>query len=260
MKPCLRVALLLVVTAIVPAAAGAQSAEQWFSEANGQYQKSDYAAAEQSYRRLLAQGLENASLYYNLGNACFKQKKLGEAIYYWEKALRFAPGDSDIRENLNLANLMIVDRIEVPQDPVPVRLLTRLVHYFTLGRESVIAFVLFLLANLFFALYLVLKHPGWTYRAFVASMIMAALTLLLACSLAWKVYEQENQKQGIVVEQKVDIKAGPGQENVTVVTVHEGIKVRVRGETGGWLQVSLPNGWSGWVQRNTVRIIGVGPR
>ncbi len=43
-----------------------------------------------------------------LGNACFKQRKLGEAIYYWEKARRQMPADAEVRENLQLANLLIV--------------------------------------------------------------------------------------------------------------------------------------------------------
>ena len=42
----------------------------------------------------------------------FKQKRLGEAIYYWEKARHKLPADQEIQENLELANLLIVDRIE----------------------------------------------------------------------------------------------------------------------------------------------------
>jgi SH3-like domain-containing protein len=57
------------------------------------------------------------------------------------------------------------------------------------------------------------------------------------------------------VEAKADIRSGPGRENVTVFTVHEGIFVRVRGEAAGWYQVSLPNGWSGWVEKDVLRVL-----
>jgi uncharacterized protein YgiM (DUF1202 family) len=89
----------------------------------------------------------------------------------------------------------------------------------------------------------------------VASNGLGLLALLFFCSLGWKVYEQARRQQGIIVEQKVDVRSGPGQENITLVTVHEGIKVSVRGAANGWYQVSLPNGWNGWLPRDSVRIL-----
>jgi len=40
-----------------------------------------------------------------------------------------------------------------------------------------------------------------------------------------------------------------------VVTVHEGLLLRVQGQTNGWLQVSLPNGWAGWIPSDAVWIL-----
>ncbi len=51
-----------------------------FTQANSEYQKGNYEAAESYYTQVLNSGFESGSLYYNLGNACFKQKRLGEAI------------------------------------------------------------------------------------------------------------------------------------------------------------------------------------
>jgi len=72
--------------------------ESLFDQGNSSYQEGDFAAAEKYYRQVLQSGFENGSLYFNLGNACFKQKKLGEAIYYWEKARRKMPRDPEVRE------------------------------------------------------------------------------------------------------------------------------------------------------------------
>ena len=46
--------------------------------------------------------------------------------------------------------------------------------------------------------------------------------------------------------------AGPGENNATLFTVHEGLKVRVRGRAPGWLQVSLDNGLSGWLPEESI--------
>jgi len=42
-------------------------------------------------------------VYYNLGNACFRQGKLGFAILNYEQARRLAPRDPDILANLRFA-------------------------------------------------------------------------------------------------------------------------------------------------------------
>jgi len=45
-------------------------------------------------------GYEASSLFYNLGNAYYKQNDLPRAILYYEKARLLAPWDEDIRQNL----------------------------------------------------------------------------------------------------------------------------------------------------------------
>ncbi|MGA2260937.1 MAG: tetratricopeptide repeat protein [Acidobacteriota bacterium] len=236
-------------------AAGTESPAAAFNEGNAHYQSGDFAAAERSYRRLLDQGLDSGAVYYNLGNACFKQKRLGEAIYYWEKARRKLPGDSDIRENLQFANLLIVDRIDVPEDPIPVRVASSAVHLFTIAQESRIVLALFILANTLFGVYLLTRRPRLAFWSLTGSLAAALLMILFAGSLTWKVYQESHFREGVIVEQKVDIRSGPGAENITVVTVHEGVLVLVRGESNGWYQISLPNGWTGWLPATAIRVL-----
>ncbi len=225
-----------------------------YAQGNSAYQKSDYAAAEQYYLQILNAGAENGAVYYNLGNACFKQKKLGNAIYYWEKAQQLNPADRDVRENLQLANLMIVDRIETPPDPLPFRFLASIQDILSIRQQSWLVLALFMGANLFFTLYLTLKSRN-AERAVIASLVFGILFILFAGSLAWKVYQRDYSRRAIVIEQKADVRSGPGQENISVFTIHEGIKVRVLGAAGGWYQVSLPNGWNGWLPQNYLRIL-----
>ena len=49
-----------------------------------------------------------------------------------------------------------------------------------------------------------------------------------------------------------DVLAGPGENNATLFTVHEGLTLEVRSERQDWVQVSLPNGLNGWVRRGAV--------
>lgn len=236
-------------------AASAESLDAVFLEGNAHYQNGDYAAAERCYRQILELGTDSSAVYYNLGNACFKQKKLGEAIYYWEKARRLFPGDLEVRQNLKVANGLIVDRIEVPEEALPVRLAASAVHIFTIAQETRILLALYLLLNIFVGLYLLTRMPRLAFWMLTASLAAGLLMLLFAASLTWKIYQERHTRDGVIVEQKVDVRSGPGLDNITVVTVHEGVIVRVRNETNGWFQISLPNGWNGWLPGSSLRIL-----
>ena len=61
-----------------------------FDAANAAYADGRYEEAAAGYEALLAEG-ENATLYYNLGNARFKQGELAQAILNYERALRLKP-------------------------------------------------------------------------------------------------------------------------------------------------------------------------
>jgi tetratricopeptide (TPR) repeat protein len=232
-----------------------ENAASAFAQANSEYQKGNYASAEKHYREIIDSGINSGPVYYNLGNACFKQKRLGEAIYYWEKARQEMPFDREIRENLELAELFLVDRIEVPSDPPPLRFLSRIARFFTIEQESRVIILIFIAANVFFSIYLLAKNSRLAFRAQIACLIAGIFFLVFAVSLIWKVYERDFRKNAVVVEQRVDVKSGPGSENITIFTIHEGIKVRVHKSSNGWHQISLPNGWNGWLPQDNVLIL-----
>ena len=160
-----------------------------------------------------------------------------------------------IIENLQFGNLLVVDRIDVPEDPLPVRILSQAIHRFTPEQESRIILALFLAANLLFTFYLLVPTRRLALWGLTGSLTAILLTTMVAGSLTWKVYQRTHRRQGVVVDQKVDVRSGPGGNNITVVTVHEGVVVRVRGGSNGWLQISLPNGWTGWLPGSSVLIL-----
>ena len=179
-----------------------------FSRANSEYQKGSYAPAEQYYLQILASGVESGPLYFNLGNACYKQKRLGDAIYYWENALQKSPGDSDARENLDLANLMIVDRVESPADSFPLRVLKGALGLLTTTQAGWLTIVLFFIANGLFAFYLLVNNR-FAFRALIGSLMIGVLFALFGCSLLWKTYDRDYRKQAVVIVQKADVRSGP---------------------------------------------------
>ncbi len=81
------------------------------AEANALYNLGDYTAAAQAYENIKASEGDAPELYYNLGNAYFKQSQWAKAILNYERALLLVPNDADVRANLALAQSKITDQI-----------------------------------------------------------------------------------------------------------------------------------------------------
>ena len=85
-------------------------AQSDFEAANAAYADGRYDEAVTIYQSLLDEQ-PNATLYYNLGNARFKQGELAQAILNYERALRLKPNYKDAKYNLAFAQSRIVDNI-----------------------------------------------------------------------------------------------------------------------------------------------------
>jgi len=79
--------------------------------ANHLYEAGHYAEATQMYQQLAERGVEDSTLFYNLGNAQYQQGNMVQAIINYQHAAQLAPRDADIRANLELA---------LSQSPLPV--------------------------------------------------------------------------------------------------------------------------------------------
>ena len=86
-------------------------AQSDFEAANTAYAEGRYAEAAAGYEELLTEQ-QNAMLYYNAGNAYFKQGELAKAILNYERALRLDPNHKDAKFNLEFAQSKITDNIE----------------------------------------------------------------------------------------------------------------------------------------------------
>src|SRR5665213_1756817 len=68
-----------------------------FKTANALYDAGKYADAITAYERIVP---KTAAVYFNLGNACYRDSQLGKAVLNFERARQLAPADHDILANL----------------------------------------------------------------------------------------------------------------------------------------------------------------
>ncbi len=249
-----RIVVALVLAAALGSDALAQTPEEIFHQANAAYEKGDFDAAAAGYRRVIQYGVVDSRVEYNLGNACFRLGRLGEAVLHYERASRLAPGDPDIVGNLELARSRCFDRVEVPELAGPIRLLRAIQDRLGADRQAMAVLGLVWLASALIAWRS--SRPGGFQAASGWTLAGILLVATVAASSWYTTHERVlGTRLAVVLEDTVDVLAGPGQNNATLFTVHEGLTVEVRSERQEWIQVSLPNGLHGWIPRDALGIV-----
>lgn len=96
--------VLCLLTALwLPAISAAGTAEdKLLQQGNEAYSRGKFEEAIASYEQLIDQAGFSAPALYNLANSYALAGKTGLAVLNYERALRLAPGDSDIAGNLEL--------------------------------------------------------------------------------------------------------------------------------------------------------------
>lgn len=259
MRRLARVIVQCALGAICLAAFGrpvrAQENVRLFGEGNNHYMAGEFEEAAGDYRQLLAQGFRGAAIHYNLGNALYKMGKVGPAILEYEKAAILAPDDDDVRDNLEFVRSLTADKTTGNGAQTTSFFVERLLGLTTLDQDAAVMVGLYLLASALVAVRIVSSRPGLRRAALWG---MAALALPLAVAAGGygvKLYRAETTTHAIVLQERLDVRSGPGDDNTTLFTIHEGLKVRVRHQQGAWFQVSLENGLNGWVPSAAVGVI-----
>ncbi|MDR1405937.1 MAG: tetratricopeptide repeat protein [Prevotellaceae bacterium] len=230
-------------------------ADTLWAQANTFYANGQYADAIRVYAEIEAANSVSPALYFNMGNACFKQNELANAILYYERALRLSPGDAAIAYNLEMAQLRTLDRI----DTVPEFFLFTWVRSLRqcAGADAwamlsllLVAVTLICLSGFFFIRSVRLRKLSF-YTA-VACMLLAAGSIVFAVS---QTAERDSRSEAIVFPAVVTVKSAPDNAAKDLFILHEGAKVTVIDELSGWQNIRLRDGKEGWIEAgNTVGI------
>jgi len=150
----LLIAAGLTMYADSPADTGAMMAS------NELYDAGRYAESAQVYEQIVDQGYQDSALYYNLGNAYYKQGDLGRAILNYVRAERLAPRDADVRANLELARAQTIDLLGPAERSLPARLAAAVQSRLTTNELAAATLALWFLLTLPLAIALFGKPGG----------------------------------------------------------------------------------------------------
>ena len=225
-----------------------KSAEQWFEEANAVYNAGRYDTAIVLYNHVVEADMESVALYYNMGNAHYKMRNYPMAIYFYEKALKLDPSNDDVKNNLAIANLAIVDKIEeMPQSFLAKG--WRGMRNALSGSQwtwlSLVAFGLLLVSAF---LFLRGRKMGWRKLGFFAGIIIALVFALSVLFAAQMQRDAAALDHAIIITPTVTVKSTPNEASVDLFVLHEGTKVEILDHADGWNKVKIANGSIGWLQ------------
>jgi tetratricopeptide (TPR) repeat protein len=190
---------------------------------------------------------------FSLEDSYFKLKDIPSAILYYEKALKINPSDDDTKHNLQIANSMIVDKIE----PLPQFFFRAWWNtFYTLLSANAWAYIsVFILLLTLLAAYFYFTSFNSTIRkiAFFVGILLVLLTITSFGLASQKYYYTRQINEAIVFIPTITIKSSPALSSVDLFVLHEGTKLRILDQTNGWAKIKIANGSIGWIPQEVIK-------
>jgi tetratricopeptide (TPR) repeat protein len=217
-------------------------------EGNRYYMNREYEKAVDCYSQVLSMGYSASSLYFNLGNAFYKQGNFPKAILYYEKARILDPTDEDVRQNLAIANSRIMDKIETIPEFFLKRWLNGISVFLSPDQWALVSLVVFCLSLAAFFLYMFTNSFGFKKLGFIAGLILVALSFSGILFMQKRKQLIRNSNGAIIMAPVVNVKSSPDEQGTSVFVLHEGTRVVLLDSVQQWKEVKIPDGNKGWIQ------------
>ncbi|MBK8130536.1 MAG: tetratricopeptide repeat protein [bacterium] len=217
------------------------------------YNQSDWDGAIEAWETIVAQGESSAELEFNLGNAYFRQERVDRAILHYERALKLAPGDSDARRNLLMANRAIVDQItEVPR----LEILQSLENARDAMSPKSLNTMLLLFNGLLALCVGAMLYASGSVRDTLrrSSVLIAGLAVVSFLWYGWRSASAARQ-EAIVMTEKSDVHSSPTDDSTQLFSLHAGTKVGLGETLSGWTEITLADGRKGWIPADEIERI-----
>ncbi len=252
---CKKMAVLVATILLVAFHAAAQDPEQLAAQAAKAYNIRQYEEAIAKYEKIIAGGNESYALYYNLGNAYFRNNENAQAILNYEKALKIAPNNEDLKHNIEVVNSKLTDKVEMVPELFYKRWWKTLVNMIDIDTLAILNIILLSLALLLIAIYIAISNIMIRKISF-----WAGISLLFIFSIGILAASQRNhylnsQHEAIVFTQTVNIKSSPDENSKDIFVLHEGTKVKLLDVVAEWQEIRIANGSVGWIKMSDIRKI-----
>ena len=240
----------------------AQSLSTAFEVANKFYEQGKFTEAAAAYEKLLQSNRPSATLYFNLGNACFKAGQNGRAIAAYRQGQQLAPRDPNVRFNLEFVRKRVTGREALPDS-----FWRRWLAALTLNEWTVLAAVALWLWGALLAAREARPALRPALSGYTAT--AGALTLLLGGCLALAGYARFSTTSAVVTVAEAVVRNGPLDDSPVAYQLRDGSEALVLDQIEVadqptaftpaskqvWIQVQTSGRRVGWLKRDQVAVL-----
>jgi len=237
----------LIITLLVSISSFAS--DQLFEKANRTYNNSDYTSAITLYDSILTIGLESSELYYNLGNCHYKAQDWANAIWHYEKSLKLEKNDKTI-QNLELANLKIIDRIEEIPQLFYKKWWSSFISLFNTFSWQLISILIIWLA---LTIKILSQFTNYKKEYFLSILYSLALISIFATYSSYQ--KNITKKEAIIFTSSIVVNSAPTTNSTNLFSLHSGSKIEILDTIGEWINIKIANGSSGWIKESGCKVL-----
>lgn len=241
------------------------NAQDLIKSANAAYEKDEFERAIELYSKAAQEQGTSSELYYNIGNAHYRLGNMGEAILYYERALKLDPSNGDARTNLEF----VKEKINVDTASSDSYFSSKLMRMIT-GQSSntwavmsVVLFLAFVAALLIYIFMdnIMLRKIGFFGGGIVLVMMIVTLSFSFVCR-----NQARNTSYAIVTVPSSTLSTSPRipkDKTEEAFLLNEGYKVQIvdsvktgEGENAmSWYDVTTSDGHRAWIKGSDIVII-----
>lgn len=230
--------------------------------ADSAYTADNYVLAEALYSDAISRFGTSSTLFYNLGNAYYRQGNLGKAIVNYERALKLDPTNADASANLEFVKGKIADR-QLDESSILDRLWGNIVTGLkadTWAWVSIILFAIFLAGALTYLFSSVVIVKKVSFFGGIVVFVVCALSIVISFAAANRA---TTDRYAVVLPPSAQLSTTPREarnQSEEAFLLHEGTKVEIVDSVtsnvdGKWYEVLVGPAKRAWIKATDVERI-----
>ncbi|MBS1782681.1 MAG: tetratricopeptide repeat protein [Bacteroidetes bacterium] len=232
--------------------AGDHANQAWWQKANQLYQQKNYDSAIIYYQKIATLLPQNALVFFNLGNAYYKHNQIGMAVLNYERTLSIDPDYTAAKDNLELSQKRIPNRIPEPNDIFFVRWWKDLTKSTLANVWAITGFCFFILSLTLIGL------KRWVKLAIQLPTQLSKLLFLLSLSTLALAYVSTQRmlrhNKAVILIGETPLRTEINATKSSLL-LPEGTVLYTEQAQGNWVKVKLPDGRTGWVEKSSLEQI-----
>ncbi len=220
---------------------------------NGREHRALFRKAADGFEALLADGVENGYLHYNLANAYLQTDDLGRAILHYRRGQRFIGTDEQLRANLEFARSLRRNRIQSSGE----KAIWETVFFWHYETSTGVRLAVCLLAYAGFWLLLTLRIYQKRARVVPVVCLLGLLWVSAGTSVLVESWNRSHVREGVTIQDDITVRKGNGEASAAAFReqLHEGVEFVILEERPGWYRIELPDGNSGWIRQSQAEVV-----